>query len=181
LLQEALHPQQQRRHHTCTKHRSSRGDHTRPTPESSKDERQARETRGEEEGGEESAGATKRNKARNNHRSAHDSQKLSGSLENEPCHHVLASGGLTFQVRSCPHSTLDSKVFKKHSVDSNNTRKHAPDQTKLQSSETPKEQVSQHSTLKPLASSTTPRAKRERVANYVIVQEKRQSSTPGYQ
>ena len=87
---------------------------------------------GEEEGGEESAGATKRNKGRNNHRSAHDSPKLSGSKENVPCHHVLASGGITFQVRSCPHSTLDSNVFKKHSVDSNNTRKHAHGQTKQQ-------------------------------------------------
>ena len=34
----------------------------------------ARDTRGEEEGGEESAAATKSNRARNNHRAAHDSQ-----------------------------------------------------------------------------------------------------------
>jgi hypothetical protein len=48
------------------------------------------------------------------------------------------------------------------------------------SSETPKEQVSQRSTLKPPASSTTPRARREHRAIIGIIQEKRQSTTPGY-
>jgi hypothetical protein len=58
---------------------------------------------------------------------------LSGSLESDPCHNVLASGGLTFQVRSCPHSALDSKVLKKHSVDPQQYEETSaqPDETKI--------------------------------------------------
>ena len=113
---------QQRKHNTCTKHRSSREDHTRPTPEQ---QRRATEhaTQRERKRGEKSQQQRPRvagHAATTEQRTTVNS--LSDSLESVPYHDVFASGSLTFQVRSCQHSTLHSKVFKKHSVDTSTIR-----------------------------------------------------------
>ena len=99
-------------------------DHTQPTPESSKEERQCKRHKEKRKRGEKSQPQRPRVEG---HATTSEQRttvnSLSYSLESETYHDVFASGSLTFQVRSCRHSTLHSKVFKKHSVDTSTIRR----------------------------------------------------------
>jgi hypothetical protein len=116
---------QQRKHKTC--HQATqqpRATTPRPTPESSKEERQCKRHKGKRKRGERSQPQRPRvegHATTSKQRTTVNS--LSYSLESETYHNVFASGILTFQVRSCWHSTLHSKVFKKHSVNTSTIRR----------------------------------------------------------
>jgi hypothetical protein len=114
---------QQRKHNTCTKHRSSRERPHTTNPREQQRRATVHATQGERKRGEKSqqqrprvAGHATTSEQRTKVNS------LSDSLESAPYHDVFASGSLTFQFRSCRHSTLHSKVFKKHSVDTSTIR-----------------------------------------------------------
>jgi hypothetical protein len=122
-LYETIHPRPTNNHKKSAKHRSSQEDQPRPTPKSSKEERQSTRQKGERKRGEKSQQKRPR-EARHETKTEQriTVNSLSDSLESVPSHKVFAHGSQTFQVRSCQHSTLHSKVLKKHSVDTSTQR-----------------------------------------------------------